>query len=188
MSHKFDVSKKEKLESPQRKALLPADKVIEYLNLKKTDIVADIGCGTGYITLPLAQKLSDGKVYAIDISQELLCEVEKKIEAQQISNIIPILSSENHFPIDTDSVDLALLVMVFHEVNDKMVFAREIERVVNSHGRVAILEWSKCLEYGPPMNHRVSEEEMMGIFDSLGFSIKEKHELNPSIYLHIYGK
>jgi len=188
MSHKFDVSKKERLESPQRKALLPAQKVIELLKLHGPETVADIGCGTGYISAPLAQKLTEGKVIACDISNELLEEVEKKRIALNLENLIPLHSQENTLPIESESVDLALLVMVMHEVEERELFLKEVERVLKPHGRVIILEWDRHLEFGPPQSERVMPEEMIALFDTLGFSLKEVHEFSPSLYFHVYGR
>ncbi|MCX5773527.1 MAG: methyltransferase domain-containing protein [Fusobacteria bacterium] len=146
MADEFEISLKDKSGNPQRKALLPANTVIKLLQLNRGDFVVDIGCETSYISEPLASKVPCGRVYALDISLEMLEEVKSKIETQHIGNITSIFTSENHCPLERDSLVIAVLAMVFHEVNGKVKFSKAIERVVRTNGRVAIREWSKSLD------------------------------------------
>ena len=73
MTHKFDAKNRHKLDNPKRREMLPPEKTLIRLGLKQGDIVADIGCGIGYFTIPAANIVGDsGKVFAMDISPEML--------------------------------------------------------------------------------------------------------------------
>ena len=80
MSHKFSAKDKSKLDNPERRKILPPPITLEKLYLQKGDIVADVGCGIGYFNIPAAVIVGEmGKVYAIDISEEMLREVQERV-------------------------------------------------------------------------------------------------------------
>lgn len=79
MTHKFDVQNKCKLDNPKRREMLPIEKVLAEIGLKEDDILADIGCGIGYFSIPAAQLIgSKGKVYALDVKYEMIEDVGKR--------------------------------------------------------------------------------------------------------------
>ncbi|MGW8289529.1 MAG: class I SAM-dependent methyltransferase, partial [Candidatus Bathyarchaeia archaeon] len=94
------------LESEDRMNWQNPTEIIELLELKPSDVVADLGCGTGYFTVPIARKVK--KVYGIDIQKEMLSFLEQKIQQQKIENIETLLSKENEIPLQDESVDLLL--------------------------------------------------------------------------------
>lgn len=162
MSHKFDPKKMLKLDSPERKKILPAEAVIQAVGIKEGSIVADIGSGIGYFTIPLAQVVGDkGKVYAIDIVQEMLDEAARRCNEKSLSNVEFCLSGENNLPLEDNAVDIAFLANVFHETEDKEKFMQEIHRIIKADGLINIVEWQKeVMEIGPPIDHRISVNEI----------------------------
>ena len=90
--HLFAHHKASKLLDPKRQELVPVDKVLELLQLNSDDIVADLGCGNGYLTLPIAQKV-ETKVQAVDLQQEMLEYLKHRATEEQIDNIVYVKSS-----------------------------------------------------------------------------------------------
>ena len=157
-SHIFDPKHIDALESEDRKTWQNPEEIIELLELKPSYVVADLGCGSGYFTVPISHKVK--KVYGIDIQKEMLEFLEQKIQEQKIVNIETLLSKENKIPLQNESVDLLLSVNTLHEFQDKEKMIREIHRVIKPRGKAAIIDFKKeNTDFGPPVAIRVSKEQ-----------------------------
>lgn len=170
--HKFSPENKSKLDNEWRRRVLPPAKIIESLGLEKKDIVADIGCGIGYFTIPTAELVALNKVYALDISEKMLAEVERRAQIANVENIVTIRSQEYDLKLPDSSVSFGLLVNVIHEVDNKERILAEISRILKPEGKLAIVDWEKTgMEYGPPVDDRISREEVKQLLGSTGFKI-----------------
>ena len=174
MPHKFDVKRKHILENPEREKWFPSADTLMELGIRQGMTVADIGCGTGYLSLPAARIVGrKGRVYAVDISREMLDEVEKKAEGKNYS-ITTVLSEENSIPLDDASVDYCLMTFLLHEVEDTGVFLEEIKRILKNPGTAGVIEWRKIESpMGPPIEDRISKEEMEKIAAGAGFKVEK---------------
>ncbi|TFH39573.1 MAG: class I SAM-dependent methyltransferase, partial [Bacteroidia bacterium] len=152
----FNPAHKELLESPNRYRILPPFKTLKYLCLKEDDIMIDIGCGTGYFTLPASQITGpSGKVIGVDISSEMLGELSKKIDGRS-TNIELVLSDNLSIPVKDHLGTFVLLANVLHEADDMNIMLREAFRILKPGGRIAIIEWEKKeTPMGPPIHHRL---------------------------------
>lgn len=112
--------------------------IIKTLNLKPNMTVADIGCGPGRVTLPLAQKLPNGKVIAIDLQQEMLDRVKAKIG--ELTNIE--LRNQNIItaPLEPNTYDRILLVNVLGEVPDEDAALKNIFTALKKDGIISLTE------------------------------------------------
>lgn len=184
MSHKFDVKNKHKLDNPKRREMLPSEKTLISLGLKTGDIMADIGCGIGYFSIPASKIVGEsGKIFAMDISKEMLQEVDLKVKENDITNIETILTEENDLKLNYDNATIAFISTVLHEVQDKEKFINEIKRCVCPNGRIAIVEWQKIRgEFGPPVDHRLDKSEVISIVDKLGFSEIQSIDIGTDFY------
>ena len=170
MAHKFDPINLNKLDNEWRRQNLPPLATLEKLGLNSADIAADIGCGIGYFTIPAAGIVSSANsVFALDTSDQMLDEVKKRISAAGITNIVAIKTSEYDLKLPDESITFALLVNVFHEIEDKVQFMAEVKRILKPKGKIAIIEWEKAnMEIGPPIEHRIGKDETGAILKSLG--------------------
>ena len=185
-SHIFDPKKIAILESEDRKNWQNPKKIIQLLKLKSSSVVADLGCGTGYFSVPISRKVK--KVYSIDIQKEMLTYLEQKIQKQKIENIEPVLSKENDISLPNECVDLLLNVNTLHEFHDKDIVIAEIHRVLRADGRVAVVYFRKeDTDFGPPVSHRISKEEAICLFKKNGLPVIESHDLKFH-YMLIFGK
>lgn len=184
MAHKFKPINKQKLDNEWRRENLPPKSVLEELGLIPDDIVADIGCGIGYFTLPAARIVGpNNKVYALDTSEEMLEEVKRRTEEAGLSNINMFKTNEYDIKIASESVSFVIVVNVLHEIDDKLLFMKEIKRVLKYSGRVALIEWDKKpMSMGPSIDHRLSKEEAEQIFNTVGFSVKKNLYFSDSFY------
>ena len=170
MKHKFDPVNINRLDNEWRRQNIPPISTLEKLGISSTDIVADIGCGVGYFTIPAAGMVdSENKVFALDTSDLMLEEVKKRTSDSGVSNIIAIKTSEYDLKLPDESVTFVLLVNVLHEIEDKAQFINEIRRILKTEGKIAIIEWEKeNREMGPPMEHRIGKDETAALLRSFG--------------------
>lgn len=172
--HKFDPAKFAKLDSSERRQMLPAESVVTQLDLQPGQKVADLGCGIGYFSFPIAEQLgAQGTVYALDISPEMLVEASKRydqLESNNLASIHFLQSQEVGLPLADASVDLVFMANVLHELDEPRGLLQEAQRVLKDNGRIAVVDWQKAeMPMGPPIAHRLSEEEAKVILQQADF-------------------
>lgn len=184
MTHKFDSSNRCKLDNEKRRQVMPPYKTLENLGLTGGVDVADIGCGIGYFTISAAEIAGPtSKIYALDISAEMLDEAEKRAFEAGISNIRSIMADEYDLKLEDQSVGFAILSNVLHEIEDKKRYINEINRILKSGGKLAIIEWEKVKgESGPPLEHRISSEEAVKLLAENGFGNIVKLSIGKDFY------
>lgn len=171
MPHKFDFRKKHKLDNAKRREMLPPEKTLIDIGLHEGDIMADVGCGIGYFTIPAAKIVGDsGYVFAMDILPEMLQDVQLKARENNSSNIDTVLTEENNLKLESDKVNFAFLSTVLHETQDKRKFLNEIKRIVSPGGKIAIVEWEKVEnEFGPTIDDRLDKADLEEMLSEIGF-------------------
>lgn len=184
MTHKFDKNNRHKLDNEIRHQVMPPFKTLEILGFTDGMDLADIGCGVGYFSMPAAEIAADAsKIYALDVSIEMLEDVEKRAIEAGVTNIRYIKVDEYDLKLETQSVDFALLSNVLHEIEDKKMYISEIHRIIKDGGKLAIIEWEKIIgESGPPVEHRVSYEETAGLLSENGFENIMKLNIGKDYY------
>ena len=130
------------LERPERDTEEHTEVLVEQLRLKPGEIVADIGAGTGYFSRRLARKVgATGKVLAVDIQPEMLGLLTNRMAALGITNVVPILGSATDPKLPAASVDLVLMVDVYHEFDFPAEVMEALCRAVKPGGRVVFVEY-----------------------------------------------
>ena len=118
------ISLRARLERTEREQEEKLTKLVKALKLQKGDIVADIGAGSGVLSFQMAKQVGDdGKVLAVDVQQEMLDRLERRMKSKKLTNVETILSTEKSPKLPPESVDLAIMVDVYHEFSEpqKMV-------------------------------------------------------------------
>jgi ubiquinone/menaquinone biosynthesis C-methylase UbiE len=186
MSKKFDPKNKAVLLSSQREERLDVQRVISLLPVRQDHIVADIGCGPGYFAVPLGKYLFQGKVYAIDVQEEMLEETKEALERIHLTNVEVLLSEETEFPIQDGDLDGAFAAFVVHEADDPRAMLAEIERCVRPGGWIGLLEWHKReMDSGPPLEERIEEADLLEMAQQAGFRLEGRHYLNSDQYMMV---
>ncbi len=175
------------LESPERKATLPPEKFLAMLPLDRMSDLLDLGAGSGYLTFPAA-KMTDGKVYALDINPTMLSILAERAKVNEIRNVEILKGSADQIPLPDEKVDAVMASLILHEVTSLDQVLQEISRILKTGGCFACIEFEKNTEAGPPMHIRISATEMEQAAQVNGFKIIRKEYLNDELYVLICEK
>ena len=164
--------------------------VLGAIGIRKGMTLVDLGSGPGFFTIPMAQATGEnGVVYAVDSDPSMLGYLTDNIVKSGVKNrIIRIISGD---VCDTglpgSSVDVAFFANVFHEVENKEAFLKEIKRICKPTAYVVDVDWKKVqTEGGPPLKIRLSEEEAIKLLSKRGFAILKKMDAGPKHYELIF--
>lgn len=148
--------------------MMSPDKFISAVAPPTESVWADIGCGPGFFTLPLAKRVAS--VQAVDISQEMLDLCRQRADAAGLTNIDYVSVQDHRLPFDDGGIDFLLLVNVLHEYDDREKAIGELYRVLAPGGLAYVIDWkNEEMEAGPPLDHRISAEQVSREMMDLGF-------------------
>lgn len=175
-----------KLENPERIRELNPTETLAKAGLKENMIVCDIGAGTGIFSLPAA-KITNKEVYALEIADKMIDYLEEKKKKQKIDNLKIIKVQGDKLPLEDQSCHLAIMVTVYHEIENKIKMLEEIKRILKPQGSLLIVEFhKKTTKMGPPMEHRISENEVKDNLLITGFSLTKEILNEENFYGHLY--
>jgi len=142
------------------------------MNVHSGLTVADVGAGTGYFSLPLADAVGlQGKVYAVDAQNEMLALLRHKLGQAAIPNVELLHAEAGNTTLPQSSCDLFFAANVLHEFDDRAAVLKEAARVLKVGGQIAILDWRTDAppEPGPPLDHRLDSSNAANALRSCGF-------------------
>ncbi|AHF08453.1 class I SAM-dependent methyltransferase [Desulfitobacterium metallireducens] len=156
----------------QRAKMFPAEKIYSRFGLKSNQILADLGCDSGYFSLKAAEVVGpQGKIKAVDLSQERLQVLQQTAQEQcKAEQIETFLAQGESIPLPDEDVDIALIANVLHELHDPVAYLRDTQRILRSNGEIWIIEWQKKeMPMGPLLAERRSLEEWVLVLEQAGF-------------------
>jgi SAM-dependent methyltransferase len=176
------------LERDDREREERTDLLVAELGLNNTDVVADIGAGTGYFVFRISPLVPQGKVLAVDIQQEMLDIVAARAE-DSANNIVPVLGTINDINVPAESVDLILLVDAYHEFSHPREMGESMVRALKPGGRIALVEY-RAEDPTVPIKplHKMSEAQAMREMSALGLRWIETRDSLPQQHLIFFAK
>jgi ubiquinone/menaquinone biosynthesis C-methylase UbiE len=151
------------LERPEREEEENPKRLIELLKLKDGDIVADIGAGSGYYSFRMAKLVAPkGKILAVDIQKEMLDIIRDRMKKDKIENVEPILGAEADPKLKDESVDVILLVDVYHEFAQPYEMTEKMVKALKPGGRLIFVEFRLEDEKVPiKLVHKMTEKQVI---------------------------
>lgn len=176
------------LDSPERRTSQDPRLLWTRVGLTEGAVVVDVGAGSGFYSFPAAARTGpSGRVYAVDISEELVELVREKVETQHVHNLEPLLSTATHIPLEDAVADVALLANVLHGIPPETV--AEAIRVLRPGGRLVNVDWKKePSEDGPPVEHRLAESEASAALSAHGLVPVDSFELGSTHYVLVFER
>ncbi len=174
-------------------SLIDEQALFEALPLSGKTGFLDVACGNGAYSLALSERVDEGAViYAVDLWEEGLQELETAFRSRGIRNIRAVLSDiSGRTPLSDESVGLCLMASVLHDlIDDKVVEGalKEIVRVMKPEGELAVIEFKKIEgPPGPPIRVRITPEQVVETVSPYGFSLIDTRDVGPYHYLCRFG-
>lgn len=151
------------LERPEREEEEAPNALLDALKLKPGNTVADIGAGSGYFTVRLARRVGQqGKVFAVDIQQEMLDLLRKRLQRQKVENVTLVKGTMSDPKLPENSTDLILLVDVYHEFSHPWEMTTGMVRALKPGGRLVLVEY-RLEDPDVPIKlvHKMSEKQVL---------------------------
>jgi ubiquinone/menaquinone biosynthesis C-methylase UbiE len=178
------------LTRPEREEEEQPDQALHDIGIVKGSTVADIGAGSGAITWRLAKLVGPGgKVYANDIQQKMLDLLTRNMAQRKIGNVEAVLGASDDPKLPADSIDLALLIDVYHEFWHPQEMLRHIRESLKGDGRLVLLEYraeDPAVKIRP--EHKMTVEQVKAELEPEGFRLDKTIESLPRQHILIFKK
>jgi len=176
-AHIFDDPKRDEWQKPHE--------VIEKLALAPTAAVADIGAGTGYFAVRLANMLPQGRVYAVDIEPDMVKYLADRAKREKLLNLQAIAAAPDdpRLPVQ---VDLILLVDTYHHISERERYFGNVRSLLKSGGRVAVIDFRLDSPDGPPKKMRIAPESVKQEMARAGYALQSEYSFLPRQYFLVF--
>lgn len=165
------------------------DLLIARLPLQPDSVVADIGAGTGYFSFPMAQRLPQGKVLAVDIQQEMLDKINERRAQGVGANVDTVLSTETDTLLTAASVDLALLVDAYHEFSHPLEIGRSLAQALRPGGLLVLIEYrAESPEVPIKALHKMSERQARREMAAVGLQWVRTEDFLPQQHFMVFRR
>jgi predicted methyltransferase len=178
------------LTRPERASEEHPDEALDAIGIAPGSIIADIGAGVGYFTEKLARRVGPaGKVYANDIQPAMLEQLRKNMAAAHVANFETALGAADDPRLPKDTMDLALLVDVYHEFSKPREMLRHIRESLKPGGRLVLLEYRKEDPKVPIRpEHKMSVAGVRAEIEPEGFLFQKAVETLPEQHILIFTR
>lgn len=170
MHHRFEKADEwaKQFDDPERDAWQQPDKVVAAMAIKPGMIVADVGAGTGYFEARLSKAVGDnGKVIAVDIEPDMVRYMNERRVRERSPNVEARLGKADD--PDLHGVDRILIVDTWHHIDNREGYAKKLAAALNPGGMVFVVDFKLESEKGPPKEHRLAPEKVIGELAAAGF-------------------
>ncbi|MEO0536458.1 MAG: class I SAM-dependent methyltransferase [Cyanobacteria bacterium P01_A01_bin.123] len=177
------------LERPSRAGQENPDAAIAALNLSPDAIVADIGAGTGYMSFRVAAEVPGGQVFAVDVQPEMIEFIQQNKSEKAITNVEPILSTDQDPNLPAETIDLAIMVDAYHEFEYPHEMMQHIFAALKPGGRVVLAEYRA---ENPLVMikrlHKMSQAQVKREMATVGLSWEKTDDRLPQQHLMFFVK
>jgi ubiquinone/menaquinone biosynthesis C-methylase UbiE len=178
------------LERPERQEEERPDLLLQFIPLHPGETAADIGAGTGYLSWRMAKMAGNtGRVYCVEIQQEMLDLLARKMEEHQTTNFQSVLGTVTDTRLPSDSVDVVLMVDVYHEFDHPYEMMQSIVRALKPGGRIVWVEYrSEDPNVSIKPLHKMSEAQVRKEAALMPLQWMETIEKLPRQHIFIFKK
>ena len=158
------------LERKEREMEENTSQLLKNLAVQPGAAIADIGAGSGYHSTLLSKMVGTGKVYAVDVEPEMIAYLKARIKLEGHKNIIPVLSTEQKVSLPANSIDIMLLVDVYHEFSFPYEMTLSMLEALKPGGKLVLVEF-RAEDPNVPIKtiHKMGEQQAVKEFKASGF-------------------
>lgn len=176
------------LDRPERLEEEQPERALDAIDIAPGAVVADVGAGTGYFTVRLSRRVgAKGRVYATDIQREMLARLDRRLKAENIGNVELVQGTEDDPALTPQSVDLVLMVDVYHELARPQQVLRRLRTALRPGGRLVLIEYRKEDPSVPiRLEHKMSVKEAREELEAEGFVLARQSDVLPRQHILIF--
>ena len=176
------------LDDPKRDEYQKPHEVITALKLKDGEVIADIGAGSGYFTFRLAHHLGDtGRVYAVDVSPDMIVHLNRRIRDLRATNVVTILSVPDDPLLMDASIDRFFICDTWHHIADHPRYLALMKKMLKPGGQIVMIKFRKAqTPVGPPMEMRIDRDDLVKELDTNGFHLEAEYTCLPYQYFLVF--
>lgn len=177
---------------PSQKGFLDPKETVQTFDIQEAEQIADFGCGSGYLTIPIAKIIEkEGMVYAIDILEGPLEHVKSRAKLENLRNIQTVranLETLGSTKISDNSIDTVLMSNILFQSAKPADILKEAHRILKPEGRVMIIEWQQDKTPIQLGKHYKTKEELRTLVEQNNFTLQKEFEPGPTHYGLIFQK
>jgi len=176
------------LDDPKRDVYQKPQEVLAALDIKPGEIIADIGAGSGYFTFRLARHVSErGKVYAVDVSPDMILHINRAIRDLKVTNVVSILADPDDPLIPVASVNRFFFSDSWHHIDNQTKYLSLMKKLLKPNGEVVMIDFHKKeTPSGPPLKMRIAREDLLKQMSSNGYRLIKEHTFLPYQYFLVF--
>ena len=178
------------LERSERETEEQPEKALDAMDIREGMVVADVGAGTGYMTLRIARRVGPtGRVYGNDVQPEMIRRLRENAARAKLDNIQTVLGAEADPKLPAGKMDIVLMVDVYHELSRPQEMLRKIREALKAEGRLVLLEYRKEDPKVPiKFEHKMSVDEVKIEVEAEGFKLDKTVETLPRQHILFFRK
>jgi len=184
---RFDDAEKwaKEFDKPERDAWQKPEEVVDSLHLDRAASVADVGAGTGYFSVKIAKRITDGKVFAADVEPDMVRYLGERAGRERVSNLVPVQAEADAANLP-EPVDLILVVDTYHHIGHRIAYFSKLKSWLRPGARLAIIDFKADSPIGPPVQHRIPPEKVIEELTAAGYTLAESHDFLPRQYFLVF--
>ncbi len=177
------------LERPERQYEENTALLLKNLDLKQGMNFADIGAGSGYYSNLISKRIGNGKVFAVDVEPEMIAYLNERIKKEKLSNIVTVLGSETSVSLPALSMDVMLLVDVYHEFSFPYEMGLSMFKALKPNGKLVLVEF-RSEDKSVPIKtiHKMSEAQAVKELQMAGFHLEKNIDNLPWQHCMVFIK
>jgi predicted methyltransferase len=176
-SHVFDDPKRDAWQKPHQ--------VVQALALKPDAVIADVGAGTGYFAVRLANMVPKGRVYGVDVEPAMVKHLAERAKREKRANLLAVAGAPDD-PRLPEKADLILFVDVYHHIEERERYFRRLQGSLRPGGRVAVIDFRLDSPEGPPRAARIAPEKVGAELKAAGYRLVQEHAFLPNQYFLVF--
>jgi len=185
--HSFGDARKwaQIFDDPKRDAWQKPHEVIQALTLKPDAVIADIGSGTGYFAARFANMVPQGRVYGVDTEPDMVKYLSERAKREGLKNLTAVAGAPGD-PRLPEKADVVILVDVYHHVENREQYFRQLQKSLKPGGRVAVIDFRLDSPEGPPKRARIAPDRVKAEMERAGYSLAQEHAFLPNQFFLVF--
>ena len=178
------------LEDPKRDSYQKPHEVLTALKIRPGEVIADIGAGSGYFTFRLSHFVgAKGKVYAVDVSPEMILHINRRIRDLKATNVITVLADPDDPLLPENSINRFFFSESWHHIENQSKYLALMKKLLKPGGEIVMIDFQKKeLPIGPPMQMKISREDLIKQMQTNGFRLTREYTFLPYHYFLVFAR